>query len=182
MSAEKQPMREKSRKDELIWQCRLSSLYHEYREGFLDFCHRLVFFAIITSSALLVLGLFGSSPKIVTLLTLLPAISASLDLVLKFSIGAQTHNFLKRRFYHLEARLTGNKISDKTLEEVEKEMVQLMADEPPGYRVLLCHCSNLMDIENDEEPRLQISKPKMLLRNVYRFTGTPPPQIEKQKN
>ena len=175
-------MREKSQKDELIWQCRLSSHYHEYREGFLDSWHRVVFCTIIISSALLASGSFDSNPTIVTLLTLLPAIAASLDLVLKFSIGAQTHNFLKKRFYHLEMRLTGNEISDETLEEVEKEMVQLMADEPPGYRVLLYHCNNLMDIENGEEPQLQISKPKMLLRNVLRFTDTPPQHIEKQKN
>ena len=174
-------MREKSQKDKLIWQCRLSSHYHEYREGFLDSCHRVVFFTIIISSALLASGLFGSMPTIVKILTLLPVISASLDLVLKFSIGAQTHNFLKQRFYHLEARLTGNKISDKTLEEVEKEMVQLIADEPPGYRVLLYHCNNLVDIEKDKKPRLQISKWKMLLRNVLRFTGASPQKIKKQK-
>ena len=182
MSAEKQPMRKKSQKDKLIRYCRISSHYHEYREGFLDSCHRVVFSTIIISSALLASGLFVSIPIMVKILTLLPVISASLDLVLKFSIGAQTHNFLKKRFYHLEARLTGNKIDDKTLEEVEKEMVQLISDEPPGYRVLLCHCNNLVDIEYGEEPQLQISKWKMLLRNVLRFTDTPPQYIEKQKN
>ena len=173
-------MREKNQKDELIWQCRISSRYHGYRGGFLDSCHRVVFFTIFTSSALLASG-FIDNPTIVTLLTLSPVIAASLDLVLKFSIGAQAHNFLKQRFYHLEMRLTGNKISDKTLEEVEKEMVQLMADEPPGYRVLLYHCNNLVDIEKDKKPRLQISKWKMLLRNVLRFTGTSPQKIKKQK-
>ena len=174
-------MREKSRKDALIRQCRVSSHYHEYREGFLDSWHRVVFCIIIISSALLASGSFDS-PAFVTLLTLLPAIAASLDLVLKFSIGAQTHNFLKQRFYHLEARLTGNKISNEILEEVEKEMVQLLADEPPAYRVLLYHCNNLVNIEKGEEAQLQISKPKMLLRNVLRFTDTPPQHIEKQKN
>ena len=169
-------MRKKNQKNKLIRQCRISSHYHEYREGFLDFCHRVVFCTIIISSALLPSGLFDCIPKIVTLLTLLPVIAASLDLVLKFSIGAQTHNFLKQRFYHLEARLTGNKISDEILEEVEKEMVQLISDEPPGYRVLLYHCHNLVNIEYEEEPQLQIPTWKMLLRNVFRFTGTPPPQ------
>ena len=181
MRTEKQPMRKKTQKDNLIRQCRLSSLYHEYREGFLDSCHRVVFFAIITSSALLASGLLAS-PTMVAILTLLPVIFASSDLVLKFSIGAQTHNFLKKRFCYLEMRLTGNKISDEILEEVEKEVVQLMADEPPGYRVLLCHCTNLMNIENDEDPQIQIPKRQMLLRNVLRFTGTSPTQIKKQKN
>ena len=168
-------MREKSRKDALIRQCRVSSHYHEYREGFLDSWHRVVFCIIIISSALLASGLLAS-PTMVAILTLFPAIFASLDLALKFSIGAQTHNFLKKRFYHLEARLTGNKISNEILEEVEKEIVQLMADEPPGYRVLLYHCNNLVNTEKGEEPQLQISKWKMPLRNVLRFTGTSPPQ------
>ena len=175
-------MREKNQKDELIWQCRISSRYHGYRESFLYSWHRVVFCTIFISSVSLPSGLFFDIPtEIVAIIALLPVTSVSLDLILKLSIGAKTHNFLKKRFYHLEVRLTGNKISDITLDEVEKEVVQLMADEPLGYRVLLYHCNNLVDIEYGKEPRLQISKWKMLLKNVLRFTGTSPQKIKKQK-
>ena len=162
----------------LIEQCQLSSLYHEHRECFLSTWHRVVLFVIIMSSALLGSGFFRGYAIIESILALFPIILASSDLVFNFSTASQTHKFLRHRYSHLEARLVGREINGETLDEVLKEVTHLMAEEPPSYRALLYHCTNLVDLRSKITPTLKIPFYHMLFRNVFRFDGSQPRRIQ----
>ena len=167
-------------KNKLIEQCQLSSLYHEHRECFLGNCHRIIFFIIIVSSSgsLLASGLFRGS-TIIAILTLCPALLAGLDLVVNFSSASQTHRFLRYRYSSLESQLAGKEINPTTLEGIEKDIIRLMAEEPPTYLALLYHCTNLIDFreKKTQTPTLKIFWLKVLLKNIFRFSGTPPRRV-----
>jgi len=165
------------KKQELMEQCQLSSLYHEHRECFLNTCHRVVLFVIIMSSALLASGLLRDYTLIERILTISPVFLAASDLVFNFSTASQTHKFLRHRFSYLEAQLNSNKISKETLCEVSKDITRLTAEEPPAYRVLLHHCTNLIDLRKNTEPTLKINFFFMMFRNIFRFGGSQPIRI-----
>jgi len=164
-------------KSHLIAQCQLSSLYHEHRECFLTTCHKMVLFVIIMSSAMLASGLVEGYATVKQLMLLSPVLLASLDLVFSFSTASQTHKFLRHRYSYIEAKLVGGDVSPDTLAEMSKEVTLLMAEEPPAYRALLYHCTNLTDLRTRKRQTLKIHWVHMLFRNVFRFAGSQPNNI-----
>jgi hypothetical protein len=172
----------KELRDSLVAQCQLSSLYHEHRESFLSFCHRSVLFVIIMSSALLASGyssgFLNNYDWLVYTLTLLPVALASSDLVFNFSTASQTHRFFRHQFTILEAQLVDVKINSQCLHDISKEITRLMAEEPPAYRALLHHCTNLVDLRKKKKPTLKIPFWQMRFRNIFRLTGIQPQRME----
>ena len=129
-------------------------------------------FVIILSSASLGLGLFEKDSFLELLILILPVLLASVDLVFSLSTASQTHKFFRHRFTYIEARLVGCDVNIETINEIYKEVTQLMAEEPPVYRVLLYHCTNLADIKTNGKPSLTINLIHMRLRNIVRFSGS----------
>lgn len=158
----------------LIAQCELSSLYHEHRECFLSACHRVILFAIIMSSALLASGLIEGYATLKQIMLLSLVMLASLDLVFSYSTASQTHKFFRHRYSYIEAKFAGEEVNSEKLNEMIKEVTQLMAEEPPAYRALLYHCTNLVDLRTRKKPTLEISFWHMLFRNIFRFAGSQP--------
>ena len=111
------------------------------------------------------------------ILTLCPALLALFDLVANFSSASQTHRFLRYRYSFLESQLVGK--NSTTSEDVEKDIIMLMAEEPPTYLALLYHCTNLVDFREKKipTPTIKIFWLKVLLRNIFRFSGTPPIRV-----
>ncbi len=169
-------------KANLIEQCQLSSLYHEHRECFLSSWHRVILFVIIMSSALLGSNIFESHETLEQFLIILPIILASLDLVFNLSTSAQTHKFFRHRFTYIESNLVGDNVNLKTITQMDKEITLLMAEEPPAYRALLYHCTNLVDLRKTEQQTLRIPWIHMRLRNFFRFAGSQPVRIKNNDN
>lgn len=154
--------------------CELSELYHEYREAFLSRSYRLILFVIIASSSVLTTDVINV-PFFTSVMLILPAILASLDLVFNFSGTAQKHRFLRFRFAQLAAELQTPKLKKLQYAEILKDKTKLHAEEPPVYRALLYVCTNLNDAKYKRDgQQLHVSWWRCRLMNFLHFTSFEP--------
>ena len=128
----------------LLFDVRRSIRYHDRRRAFFDTLHRTtaVFTVILASSIFLDLLGNSTTPRWLTLVALLAAGLAALDVVIGFSRSANMHHDLKRRFVALEMQMVVGDNGEETFNNHMAERLAIEQDEPPIFRALDLLCNN----------------------------------------
>ncbi len=163
--------------------CQLSELYHEQREAFLSWWHRVTMFVVIMSNSILAavghhyLGdFFGEG---LFLFILLPSIAAGISLVFNLAAAAQEHRFFRYRFAQLSSEFKDRKPTEEKLGYLIKEKTRLYAEEPPSYRALLCICTNHLDTRSGATRKIKIPWFIRWTSNFFRWSYFEP-EVEDQ--
>lgn len=128
---------------QLLFGVRRSMRYHERRRAFLERLHRItsVLTILMAGSVLFDLGRSGDTSWWLSLVSVLAALMAGMDMVVGYSKLADVHHNLKTRFGNLEMEmLTGNS-EEQTWQQYLLIRLSIEQDEPPIFRALdlLCH-------------------------------------------
>lgn len=128
---------------DLLWRIRLSSLYHQKRERFLDGLDRACKAATAIAGGAAFAQL-RDNPDFGMWVTGGIAIVSTLSLVYGFSGKARKHAQLARDFKRLEAEIVAEStsLSEEKLARFESRLVSLGASEPPALGALVTHCHN----------------------------------------
>lgn len=132
-----------ARRHEVLYQVRLSALYHRKRERFLSFWDRAITaIAIIGGSAA-----FGGvgGPDLARYAAAGIAITSTFGLVFALAERARLHSEMARQFINLEARIRRQGERTFTEEQVadwRAEVTELEASEPPALGALVLACQN----------------------------------------
>ena len=150
------------------------AIYHGARMHFLDRLHRWMMFIVIAAGAATVAAVsrpFGIAPEWFALVSTL--IGAA-NIAFSFSIRARDHDYIRRRYYELLARLVEGRADPTTPIRVHCDMLRVTASEPPPLRALdaIAYNAALDGLGRDTAHRIPIRWYESLFRHIYPFNGT----------
>ncbi len=156
---------------DLLWRIRLSALYHQKRERFLDGLDRLCKAATAIAGGAAFAHL-KEDPTFGLWVTGGIAIVSTLSLVYGFSGKARKHAQLARDFKRLESEVVAEStnLSDEKLAGFESRLVSLEASEPPALGALVTHCHNELATSIGHTDQVtKLARHQWLLRNWFDF-------------
>lgn len=127
----------------LLWDIRLSHLYHQKRERFLDGVDRFIKFVTVVGS-LAATAAVVSDPAVTAILT---ATLGAVGLVSVFydqATKARIHAQLARSFKQLEVEVLGwgSELSNSQIARYRRDLASIELDELPRLGALVTHCHN----------------------------------------
>jgi len=155
-----------SAREEFVIDCLRNARYHEDRERFFAWVHKIAMFVVVASGTATLAWVKGA-PYLATVITL----AGILDLVFDISGKARLHASLRRRVYDVLAQAED---PARTTDILREQAVRIYADEPPCM-----HAANLIAFNGamDAVHRPHAFKYKIewyhrLLRHFWPFAST----------
>lgn len=127
----------------LLFDVRRSARYHDRRRAFFEQLHRIsaTLTVLLAGSVLFDLARPGETALWMTVLAIIAAVLAAVDIVIGYVGRATLHDELKKRFVSLEMAILSGKDDPETIRQHQIERLRIEKDEPPIFRALdlLCH-------------------------------------------
>jgi hypothetical protein len=128
---------------DLLFDVRRSVRYHDRRRAFFEQLHRIsaTLTVLLAGSVLFDVARPGETAYWMTVLAVIAALLAAMDIVIGYAGRATLHHELKRRFVALEIAIVSGKDDPETTKQHQAERLHIEKDEPPIFRALdlLCH-------------------------------------------
>jgi hypothetical protein len=160
--------------DDVEFDCVRSAIYHGARMHFLDLLNRWMMFIVVLSSTATMANFIlqmGVSPEFFAIIS---ATFAAANIAFGISNSARDHDFLRRKYYELLAKLMEGHAEEDIAERVHCDMLRLSATEPPPLRALdaIAYNAALEGMGRDQSKRIPVSWWESLMRHVYPFNST----------
>jgi hypothetical protein len=154
--------------------CVRSAIYHGARMHFLDRLNRWMMFIVVLSSTVTMstfIIAIGLSPEIFAIVS---ATFAAANIAFGFSNRARDHDFLRRKYYDLLAKLIESREDPDIAERIHCEMLRVSATEPPPLRALdaIAYNAALEGLGREHAKRIPIRWWESFLRHLYPFNST----------
>lgn len=140
------------RRHRIIYQMRLSALYHQKRERFFDIVDKLVACLLAVSATAAFTSLFqpyGQCGKVIAAFT---ALLSMIPLVFNPAQRARHHNQLAQDYRRLlaECEVAGQRWTDEQCNGFSSKSLQIAASEPTPLTALVADCQNQLALAFDE--------------------------------
>ena len=165
---------EKMNIEDVEFECVRSAIYNGARMHFLDRSHRWMMFVVIASGAATVASFLRPMGVLPEVFALVSTIIGAANIAFGFATRARDHDYLRRRYYELIAKLTEGRAEGDIAERIHCEMLRLTATEPPPLRALdaIAYNAALDGLGRDPAHRIPIRWWESALRHLYPFNGT----------
>lgn len=147
--------------------CLASALYHEDRERFFAWLHRMAMFVVVSSGTAALSPLKNDYPHLIPTITTLAGL---IDLVFDVSGKARLHAALRKQVYSVLAEADGC----NSLPELQRRLTLIYADEPPCMYAVSALAYNRSMISFGRPPKflLDIGWKANLVRHFWPFTSS----------
>jgi|HubBroStandDraft_6_1064221.scaffolds.fasta_scaffold1458774_1 hypothetical protein len=154
--------------------CVRSAIYHGARMHFLDRLNRWMLFIVVLSSTATMANFIVTLGISSEIFSIIAATFAAANIAFGFSNRARDHDFLRRKYYELLAKLVEQHDQKDIAERVHCDMLRASAAEPPPLRALdaIAYNAALQGLGRDESERIPIRWWESLFRQMYPFNGT----------
>lgn len=148
-----------------------SAIYHGARMRFYDRLHRWFMFAVILTGTSAVASILSDYGVRSAGLALAAALLGAADIAFGFSGRARDHDFLRRQYYELLAKLVERQNDENIASIVHCDMLRLSAQEPPPLRALdaIAYNSALESLGRNPDERIPIKWRETLLKNILPY-------------
>jgi len=160
-----------NKKNDLLFKIETSIRYHSRRKRFFIYLHNwATFLAAISGTATFATVLASKGQPVQLFFASMTAIFSIADLIISSPAKAREHEDLARRFFALEKRilqLKNENIND--LAQIEMDILDIEADEPPILRTLnaICHNEAVKALGCDPQAIVPIGSFQRFFRHLW---------------
>lgn len=139
------------RRHALVYQVRLTILYHLARERFLDQMDKLITIVTAVSATYAVGSLIGTEGAFAKTAAAVTAVLSLVPLVINPAAAAKRHGEIAGEFRKLRAEFerAGEHWSAEVCDQMAARVVELEIKEPAGLCALIAHCQNQLNVGSD---------------------------------
>lgn len=156
----------------IVWNLRLSTLYHQKRERFFDKWDRgIKAFAVIGGAA--AVSQLIANPNAKLWIAAAVSVVSTVSLVFGLSQLARRHADFARDYCKLLAKVeeAGAYPGTAALDKFRSELLALEATEPATLSALVRHCENLLSLQTgDKDGVITLSRTQYLLMHCWDFS------------
>jgi len=158
------------------FRCIRNAAYHEDREHFYAFAHRVLMFIVVALGTLSIGASLAHENIWASLGTLIAVLAGLIDIVWNVDGLARQHSTLRRRCYDLLARMEYG----EPIKALQAEYTRMIADEPPAMHAVNALAFNAA-VDALGRPREQkyVLRPwQVFFRHLWRFRPNEFPTVE----
>ena len=162
----------------LSFAVRRSIRYHAKRRAWYDGLHSAAMVTAAIAGSTTFATIVAGSPEIAKWLALVVAIASVMDTMLNWPEKARTHDALYRRFHDLEQVINeSDELSEKRLNKLQNQRLQIEVDEPTTIDALNIVCRNIQ-AQAQGHPRSELTHIRWYQRLFCNILTLPPNDFE----
>lgn len=166
-----------TRRHEIIYKIRLSTLYHRKRERFFDMVDKVVSSLVLTTATAAVTSFFQDVTGAEKTLSAMTACLSLIPVVFNPAQKARHHNQLTQSYCRLLAKCeqAGERWTEPQCNQFSAELIEISAAEPTPLTALVADCQNELAISYNEGPVAKLKWHHHLLKQLLDMRPEPIP-------
>lgn len=151
--------------------------YHEKRSAFFDRSETITNYLSLIFGSTSFLGLVADQKWLIAISAFIVAIASFLSITIRFSSKARKHDDFKKQYVELQKKLIVDKIDMQLIQQINKDILDIEAQEPAIMNTLniIAHNEEVIATSSSKEYRnkvlVKVGWFKKLTKNLINFSA-----------